>query len=120
MTARLSSLGPLLACIVFSLSLFGWDFSLSEAALFECTDGSGVRVFTDRPAQLLHCIPLSPSHSTPSLPAQQTPTPNFEQQIIQPTIDPSHRGFLSRQNEPPQTNFSLPQPPIGTTFSAEQ
>jgi clan AA aspartic protease (TIGR02281 family) len=76
-----------------------------QAALYSCTDSSGVTVITDSPAQLRECSFLEPSR--PSVPDRMPPTP--EPPLLQPIapIDPQ-----VQQTQPPA--FSVPLERIGS------
>ena len=78
--------------------------------LFECTDGSGARVFTDRPAQLRRCTPLSVNSAPASSPAPQAATAHPYQETLPMAIDPPPPPFLS-QPDPAAQPSGAPQPP---------
>src|SRR5687768_15265295 len=85
-----------LVLIVVGLCVPGFIHSSALGGLYECTDGSGSRIFTDRPAQLQRCSPLSTNHS----PGNQ-PTPNQ----VSPTA-----GSLPYQNALPAAIDPPPAP----------
>lgn len=79
--------------------------------LFECTDGSGARVFTDRPAQLRRCTPLSVNSAPASSPAPQAATAHPYQETLPMAIDPPPPPFLGQPDPTEQPSGAPQQPP---------
>jgi uncharacterized protein DUF4124 len=82
--------------IVVGLSLPCFIHSSALGGLYECTDGSGSLIFTDRPAQLQRCKPLSATQSSSS--PQATPMPPVPmpyQNALPATIDPPPAPFTA-------------------------
>jgi len=79
--------------------------------LFECTDASGGRVFTDRPAQLRHCAPLSVNSTPASSPAPQASAARPYQETLPMAIDPPPMPFSGQSDPAPQPIVTPEQPP---------
>ena len=87
------------------ICLAGFIHSSALGGLYECTDGSGSRIFTDRPAQLQRCspFPTNPSSSTqPPLMAAPQPYQN----ALPAAIDPPPAPFTA----PSETSTTAPGP----------
>jgi hypothetical protein len=95
------AIGFFLPCLLPSSALGG---------LYQCTDGSGSLIFTDRPAQLQRCSPL-PTTQSSSAPAPQTSVPLPYQNALPATIDPPPAPFIAPDPAvPPAGPAVAPQP----------
>jgi hypothetical protein len=79
--------------------------------LFECTDASGSRVFTDRPAQLRRCMPFSVNSTPASSPAPQASAARPYQETLPMAIDPPPMPFSGQPDSAPQPIVTPEQPP---------
>jgi len=84
--------GLLLNIAIICLSSFIHSSAL--AGLYECTDGAGSRIFTDRPAQLQRCSPL-PMNPSPSGQPSPMAAPMPYQNALPATIDPPPAPFTA-------------------------
>jgi hypothetical protein len=95
-----------LVLIMGSLVL-GFLHSSALGGLYECTDGSGSRIFTDRPAQLQRCTPLPTNHSSgnQTTPNQVSPTAGSipYQNALPAAIDPPPAPFTASPDNPTST-----------------
>jgi hypothetical protein len=97
-----------LACLALICSFSTPSF----AGLFECTDATGARVFTDRPAQLRHCTPLSVNTTPTTSPVPQASAPLPSQQTLPMAIDPPPAPFLAQPNPGTQALNAPQTPPV--------
>jgi hypothetical protein len=98
--------------IVSSMCLPCFVHSSALGALYECTDGSGSRVFTDRPAQLQRCSVL-PTNQSSTTQAPQTATPIPYQNALPAAIDPPPAPFTVHPESsatPPGHSQTVTQP----------
>lgn len=87
-------------------------YSSAVGALYECTDGSGSRIFTDRPAQLQRCTPMPASQASP-IQAPQVATPVPYQNALPAAIDPPPAPFTVQPDSSAMPSGSVqvaPQP----------
>jgi hypothetical protein len=95
--------GICLPCFIHSSAL---------GTLYECSDGSGSRIFTDRPAQLQRCSPL-PANQPSSSPAPQMAAPIPYQNALPAAIDPPPAPFTAPSDQStaaPGSSQMAPQP----------
>ncbi|MBK5282671.1 MAG: DUF4124 domain-containing protein [Nitrospiraceae bacterium] len=98
--------------VVIAAFVWVWMIPSSTAGgLFECADASGARVFTDRPAQLRRCTPLSVNSAPASSPAPQASTARPYQETLPMSIDPPPLPFFAQPVPPPQPIATPQQPP---------
>ena len=77
-----------------SICLLCFIHSSAVGALYECTDGAGSRIFTDRPAQLQRCSPL-PMNPSPSAQPSPMAAPMPYQNVLPAAIDPPPAPFTA-------------------------
>jgi uncharacterized protein DUF4124 len=107
---RRQKFGFLVMVAIVCLSCF--THSSAVGALYECTDGSGSRIFTDRPAQLQRCTAM-PTNQSSSAQAPQVAAPVPYQNALPATIDPPPAPFTApadRSTPPPGSVPVVPQP----------
>jgi len=97
--------------IVASLCLPCLIHSSAAGTLYECTDGSGSRIFTDRPAQLQRCTPMPTTNQSSSAQGMQMAAPIPYQNALPAAIDPPPPPFTSQPDSSTMPPGSVaPQP----------
>jgi hypothetical protein len=97
--------------VAASLSLPCFMGSSALGGLYECTDGSGSRIFTDRPAQLQRCKLLSATQSSSAPQAtQMPPVPMPYQNALPATIDPPPAPFTAPADSSMGSHQTVQQP----------
>lgn len=87
------------------------------AALFACTEGSGITIITDSPAQLSHCRPLGENSSATreERPLRSSPAPEPVPVPPNPT-EPPQLASPSKELALRPTSISVPLERLGSLF----